>query len=150
MQRPRFFSDSIPASSSVRAFSLVRISPSLSWRLVVPRKSSSKADSTLSVLDAGGKVIFFAPVTSGSEHNPLPIGDWKVTGGSAGIPSFNYNPSLFWDAESFMPSQKSQPGPNNPVGVVSGSTSPKSTIGIHGSPRDRQNRPHRVTRVRSG
>ena len=27
-----------------------------------------------------GTVVFYAPVSSGSVHDPLPIGDWKVTG----------------------------------------------------------------------
>jgi lipoprotein-anchoring transpeptidase ErfK/SrfK len=76
--------------------------PNVAEPLVAPGTAAevivAKADSTLSVLDAAGKVIFFAPVTSGSEHDPLPIGDWKVTGISRD-PVFNYNPSLFWDEE---------------------------------------------------
>ena len=39
----------------------------------------TKATSALTVEDANGKVLFHAPVTSGSEHDPLPIGEWKVT-----------------------------------------------------------------------
>ena len=42
-------------------------------------------------------MIFHAPVTSGSEHDPLPIGTWKVTGVQRN-PTFHYNPDLFWDA----------------------------------------------------
>ena len=70
----------------------------------------SKADSTLAVLDQAGKIIFFAPVTSGSEHDPLPIGDWKVTGISRN-PTFNYSPSLFWDADPSHAKAKIPPGP---------------------------------------
>ena len=33
----------------------------------------------LTVEDSNGKVLFHAPVTSGSQHDPLPIGTWKVT-----------------------------------------------------------------------
>ena len=40
----------------------------------------SKAASALTVADASGRTIFYAPVTTGSEHDPLPIGEWKVNG----------------------------------------------------------------------
>ena len=39
----------------------------------------SKGASALTVIDATGKVLMHAPVTSGSEHDPLPIGSWTVT-----------------------------------------------------------------------
>jgi len=58
----------------------------------------SKTLAALTVTDAAGKVVFYAPVTSGSEHDPLPIGNWKVNGIRQN-PTFNYNPALFWDAE---------------------------------------------------
>ena len=110
--------------------------PNIAEPLVAPGSAAevvvSKAASTLSVLDAGGKVIFFAPVTSGSEHDPLPIGDWKVTGISRD-PVFNYNPSLFWDAEASHAKSKIPAGPNNPVGVVWIDIT-KEHYGIHGSP----------------
>jgi lipoprotein-anchoring transpeptidase ErfK/SrfK len=92
----------------------------------------SKAESALRVVDAAGKVIFFAPVTSGSEHDPLPIGDWKVTGISRN-PTFNYNPALFWDADPSHAKATIPPGPNNPVGVVWIDIS-KDHYGLHGSP----------------
>ena len=53
---------------------------------------------TLQVVNAAGQTIFHAPVTVGSENDPLPVGEWKVNGVSAN-PPFNYNPDLFWDAE---------------------------------------------------
>jgi lipoprotein-anchoring transpeptidase ErfK/SrfK len=110
--------------------------PNVAEPLVAPGTAAevivSKADSTLSVLDAGGKIIFFAPVTSGSEHDPLPIGDWKVTGISRD-PVFNYNPSLFWDAEPEHAKSKIPSGPNNPVGVVWIDIT-KEHYGLHGSP----------------
>jgi hypothetical protein len=37
----------------------------------------TKATSALTVEDQSGTVIFHAPVTSGSEHDPLPIGSWR-------------------------------------------------------------------------
>src|SRR6185436_8596458 len=57
----------------------------------------SKSTSALTIQDDRGQVFFHAPVTSGSEHDPLPIGTWKVTGVQQ-MPQFNYNPALFWDA----------------------------------------------------
>jgi lipoprotein-anchoring transpeptidase ErfK/SrfK len=92
----------------------------------------SKSASDLKVYDRRGKLIFFAPVTSGSEHDPLPIGRWAVTS-VVHNPDFNYNPDLFWDAENPDPKVKIAAGPNNPVGVVwIGINVPH--YGIHGTP----------------
>jgi lipoprotein-anchoring transpeptidase ErfK/SrfK len=77
----------------------------------------SKADSAAHVTGADGATIFFAPVTTGSEHDPLPTGDWKVTGVQWN-PPFHYNPDLFWDAKPDDTKATIKPGPNNPVGVV--------------------------------
>jgi len=79
-----------------------------------------------------GTLVFFAPVTTGSEHDPLPPGDWKVTG-IDWHPPFHYNPDLFWDAKSTHTKATIKPGPNNPVGVVWIGLS-KPHYGIHGSP----------------
>lgn len=94
----------------------------------------SKSNSTLTV-DRGGDVLFFAPVTSGSEHDPLPVGDWKVTG-VAKDPTFNYNPDLFWDADPAHAKAKIPAGPNNPVGLVWIDIS-KEHYGLHGTPEPR-------------
>ena len=92
----------------------------------------SKATSSLTVEDASGKTIFYAPVTTGSEHDPLPIGEWKVNGVQFN-PSFNYNPELFWDADPAHAKARLPPGPNNPVGLVWIDLS-KEHYGIHGTP----------------
>ena len=63
--------------------------------IVTVRKSTSD----LTVTDAAGKVLIYAPVTTGSEHDPLPIGEWKVNGVQSN-PTFRYNPELFWDADA--------------------------------------------------
>lgn len=92
----------------------------------------TKSTSALTVTDAGGKVIMYAPVTTGSEHDPLPIGDWKVNG--VGLnPVFRYNPELFWDADPTHDKAVIPAGPNNPVGLVWIDLS-KEHYGIHGSP----------------
>ncbi|HSF38552.1 MAG TPA: L,D-transpeptidase family protein [Thermoanaerobaculia bacterium] len=94
----------------------------------------SKSASTLTV-ERGDQVVFFAPVSAGSEHDPLPIGDWKVKG-VARNPTFNYNPDLFWDAEPGDTKAKIPAGPNNPVGLVWIDLS-KEHYGIHGTPEPR-------------
>jgi lipoprotein-anchoring transpeptidase ErfK/SrfK len=92
----------------------------------------AKDASTLQVVDDAGKVLMHAPVTSGSQHDPLPIGSWTVTA-VARNPSFNYNPDLFWDADPSHAKAKIPPGPNGPVGLVWIDIS-KPHYGIHGTP----------------
>ena len=92
----------------------------------------SKGASTLTVTGASGETLMHAPVTSGSEHDPLPIGAWTVTS-VVRNPAFNYNPDLFWDADPAHAKAKIPPGPNGPVGVVWIDIS-KPHYGIHGTP----------------
>jgi lipoprotein-anchoring transpeptidase ErfK/SrfK len=92
----------------------------------------SKSRSSLQVLDNQGNVVFRAPVTTGSEKDPLPLGTWQVTGVSRN-PIYNYNPALFWDADPQHAKARVAPGPNNPVGVVWIDLS-KEHYGIHGTP----------------
>jgi lipoprotein-anchoring transpeptidase ErfK/SrfK len=92
----------------------------------------SKKASVLRVYDREGQVIFYAPVTSGSEHDPLPFGNWVITD-VVRNPTYNYNPDLFWDADPANAKVKIAAGPNNPVGVVwMGINIPH--YGIHGTP----------------
>ncbi|QEO96126.1 hypothetical protein XOCgx_1132 [Xanthomonas oryzae pv. oryzicola] len=72
------------------------------------------------------------PVSSGSKHDPLPIGRWKILG-VARNPVFKYNPTLFWDAKKGEQKATLPPGPNNPVGRVWIDLS-KSHYGLHGTP----------------
>jgi len=102
------------------------VPPAPSVRIVV-----SKSRLTLTV-DNGDDLLFFAPVTAGSEHDPLPLGNWTVHGISR-HPVFNYNPQLFWDANPKNAKAKIAAGPNNPVGVVWIDLS-KEHYGIHGTP----------------
>ena len=83
-------------------------------------------------LDASGVILAQFPASSGSEHDPLPIGEWKING-VAKNPPFHYNPELFWDADPSHSKAKIPPGPNNPVGVVWIDLS-KEHYGIHGTP----------------
>jgi lipoprotein-anchoring transpeptidase ErfK/SrfK len=92
-----------------------------------------QSDRAVSVLDAAGKVIARYPASMGSEHDPLPVGEWKINGKSD-APVFNYNPDLFWDADPSHSKAKIPAGPNNPVGLVWIDLS-KPHYGIHGTPR---------------
>ncbi|RYE92470.1 MAG: murein L,D-transpeptidase [Oxalobacteraceae bacterium] len=94
-----------------------------------------KSDSTVSVLDAAGKVIAQFPASTGSEHDPLPIGEWR-TQAVALDPQFHYNPELFWDADPAHGKATLAPGPNNPVGVAWIDLS-KEHYGLHGTPEPR-------------
>jgi len=92
----------------------------------------SKSDSSVTAYGADGKILAYYVATIGSEHDPLPIGDWKV----AHIlhnPVFHYDPNLFWNANASDQKAEIKPGPRNPVGVVwIGLT--KEHYGIHGTP----------------
>jgi lipoprotein-anchoring transpeptidase ErfK/SrfK len=92
----------------------------------------TKATSALTIEDAAGGVFFHAPVTVGSTHDPLPIGQWKVTGVQR-MPPFQYNPALFWDADPSHSKARIAPGPNNPVGTIWIDLT-KEHYGIHGTP----------------
>ena len=91
-----------------------------------------KSDRSLTVFDTAGKAIAQFPASTGSEKDPLPIGDWKIKG-VAKNPVFHYNPKLFWDAEPGEKKAKIPAGPNNPVGVAWVDLS-KEHYGIHGTP----------------
>jgi lipoprotein-anchoring transpeptidase ErfK/SrfK len=92
----------------------------------------SKTGHTLQALNSAGHVVAEYPTTSGSQHDPLPIGNWKVTDVTP-HPAFYYNPDLFWNAPEADAKAKIQPGPNNPVGLVWIGIS-KEHYGIHGTP----------------
>jgi lipoprotein-anchoring transpeptidase ErfK/SrfK len=95
---------------------------------IVVRKSAR----TLSLLDDAGNTIAQYPASTGSEHDPLPLGTWKVVG-IAKAPIFFYNPQLFWDADPSEKKARIPAGPNNPVGIAWIDLS-KPHYGIHGTP----------------
>jgi len=92
----------------------------------------SRDDSSLRIHRSDGTLLFFAPVTTGSEHDPLPLGNWRVTSVDW-RPAFHYNPDLFWDANPAHTKATIKPGPNNPVGVMWIGVSVEH-YGIHGTP----------------
>jgi lipoprotein-anchoring transpeptidase ErfK/SrfK len=96
----------------------------------------SKSRHTLVALDAAGRILARYPATTGSEHDPLPLGKWKILG-VAWNPPFHYNPDLFWDAKETQEKAHIAPGPNNPVGVAWIDLS-REHYGIHGTPEPSQ------------
>jgi lipoprotein-anchoring transpeptidase ErfK/SrfK len=126
---------------------LKRLNPTAAWKageqIQVPnvtrgaaakadRLVVDKSDMSVTALDAQGRVVGRYPATMGSEHDPLPLGAWKITGVQRN-PTFAYNPDLFWDAKGDQAKAKIPPGPNNPVGTVWIDLS-KEHYGIHGTP----------------
>jgi len=91
-----------------------------------------KSDSSVMLRDENDRVFARFPASTGSEHDPLPMGKWTIKG-VARDPHFQYNPKLFWDADAGHAKAKIAPGPNNPVGVVWVDLS-KDHYGIHGTP----------------
>lgn len=96
-------------------------------RVVVDR-----SDAAVRLLDAQGTVEAQFPASMGSEHDPLPLGEWTIRGVTRD-PVFHYDPVLFWDADPLKAKATVQPGPNNPVGVVWIDLS-KEHYGLHGTP----------------
>jgi lipoprotein-anchoring transpeptidase ErfK/SrfK len=96
-------------------------------RIVVSREGR-----ILTLEDATGRPLAQYPASTGSEHDPLPIGNWKIDGVSRN-PTYNYNPKLFWDAKPGDAKAKVAAGPNNPVGVAWIDLSIPH-YGIHGTP----------------
>jgi lipoprotein-anchoring transpeptidase ErfK/SrfK len=108
--------------------------PNVAREAVLPadRVVVSKSRGTVSALTNDGTLLAQYPATMGSEHDPLPIGEWRINGVQQN-PVFHYNPELFWDAKPEHAKATIPKGPNNPVGVVWIALS-KEHYGIHGSP----------------
>ncbi|MFY8195517.1 MAG: L,D-transpeptidase family protein [Novosphingobium sp.] len=92
----------------------------------------SKSKGTLEAYDKADKLVAVFTVTTGSRHDPLPLGEWKINGKSYN-PEFSYDASLFWDVPDSKGEHLLPPGPNGPVGVVWIDLS-KEHYGIHGTP----------------
>lgn len=91
-----------------------------------------RSDRVLLLTSADGTVIAQLPASTGSLHDPLPVGVWKVDSVAVN-PIYYYDPDLFWDADPAHAKATLPAGPNNPVGVVWIDLS-KEHYGIHGTP----------------
>jgi lipoprotein-anchoring transpeptidase ErfK/SrfK len=92
----------------------------------------SKSLRTLRAVGEDGTHFLQVPVTVGSDNDPLPMGEWAITGLWPN-PIFHYRPELFWDADPAHAKAKIQPGPNNPVGVMWIDLT-REHYGMHGTP----------------
>ena len=90
-----------------------------------------KSEGVLKVIDGSDKLVAQFPVTMGSSHDPLPLGNWKATT-YAFLPPFHYQPDLFWDVADTKEEKRLPPGPNGPVGVAWLDLT-KENYGIHGT-----------------
>ncbi len=91
----------------------------------------SKSKRTVTAYGAGDKVLAQYPATLGGEHDPLPIGNWKIMS-IVHYPWFNWDPVHFWNVDPKKAAVKLPPGPRNPVGMVWLGLS-KEHYGIHGT-----------------
>lgn len=98
----------------------------------VARILVDEAEGWLKAYNDADRLVAIFTVTTGSEHDPLPIGDWKVKG-VAYNPPFAFDPELFWDVPDDVDKERLPPGPNSPVGVVWIDIT-KEHYGIHGTP----------------
>jgi lipoprotein-anchoring transpeptidase ErfK/SrfK len=90
-----------------------------------------KSDGVLRLFGSDGQLMAQFPATMGSTHDPLPLGQWKVTAIDYN-PAFHYQPELFWDVADTKDEQHLPPGPNGPVGTVWIDLT-KEHYGIHGT-----------------
>ena len=102
------------------------------WEITAATLVVDESDGALWLLDESGETVAWFPASTGSEHDPLPIGDWEITTFAAD-PVFHYDPSLFHGADPSHEKATIAPGPNNPVGVAWIDLS-KPHYGIHGTP----------------
>lgn len=110
-----------------------------------PRPASlciNATDLTLQGLDAAGHILMSYPVSVGSAHDPLPVGQLQIAAIHPN-PVYSYDSIHFWDATGPRTKARVAPGPNNPVGVIWIGLS-KNHLGIHGTPS-----PHLIGRGQS-
>lgn len=98
----------------------------------VARILVDESEGWLKAYDEADKLVAMFTVTTGSQHDPLPIGDWKIKG-KAYNPTYAFNPELLRGVDKDAGKHELPAGPNSPVGVVWIDLS-KDHYGIHGTP----------------
>ena len=111
-------------------------------QLKLTRLVVDKSAGWLKGYDASDKLVVTFTVTTGSEHDPLPIGNWSIVGVGRN-PDYAYDPALLRGVPASAGKHRLPPGPNSPVGVVWIDLS-KEHYGIHGT-----NSPETVGRAQS-
>ena len=123
-----------PGKNFARAGEQIQV-PAVHGGAALPQASKvvvSDSRKVLMLFDGADRLIAQFPASTGSEHDPLPVGNWKIEGVYPN-PTYNYNPKLFWDADPGHKKATVAAGPNNPVGVAWIDLS-KPHYGIHGTP----------------
>ena len=69
----------------------------------------SKGESSVRAYDAAGVLLAFYAATIGSEHDPLPLGEWKING-VAREPKFHYNARALLGREEISRQADARPG----------------------------------------
>jgi hypothetical protein len=88
-----------------------------------PLKAASvivtKSKNTVTAVDRAGKVVAQFPCTSGSDHDPLPMGEWKVKDIVDNPPSY-YSPDLFWNSVDHPTHERRERGEHGELVAVLG------------------------------
>jgi lipoprotein-anchoring transpeptidase ErfK/SrfK len=131
--KPALLTELNPGASIANAGDVILVPSVASGRLSCDVREIvvSASDKSLTVVDTRGAACARYPATTGSSHDPLPLGTWAVKG-IGHNPTFHYNPHLFWDAPPGDRGAAIAPGPNSPIGVVWIDLS-KEHYGIHGT-----------------
>lgn len=90
----------------------------------------SGEDKSITVKSEDGKVLYYAPITPGSDDLPLPTDTLEVNALDV-MPKYYFDPEVIKGADADKKLQLA-PGPNSPVGVVWIDLS-KDGYGIHGT-----------------
>jgi lipoprotein-anchoring transpeptidase ErfK/SrfK len=115
---------------AVRSVSAATRPSSHDVRVVVSQSKSSLT------VDNGDDLLFYAPVSAGSERDPLPVGRFEVKA-IVRNPVFRDNPHHFWDPDPRHARLTLPAGPNNPVGLAWIDLT-KEHYGLQGTPEPQQ------------
>ena len=119
------------AAGTMLAVPNVGAAPGPAAGRTIDRIIVSKDGGYTHAVDPSGEIVHHFPTTVGSEYDPSPSGEWKVTK-IAMDPPFHYQPDLFHEVPDWKPDATLPPGPNSPVGLVWMQLS-KPHYGIHGT-----------------
>jgi lipoprotein-anchoring transpeptidase ErfK/SrfK len=90
----------------------------------------SGEDKSLTVKGPDGKILYYAPITPGSESLPLPSETLEINALDV-MPKYYFDPEVIKEADA-KEKLELPPGPNSPVGIVWIDLS-KDGYGIHGT-----------------
>jgi hypothetical protein len=91
--------------------------PTAGLRAQVARLVVSGQGFYVHALDENDRILFHFPSTLGSQYDPSPRGDYRVTSITRD-PWWHYQPAILAHVDDSEPDAKIPPGPNNAVGLV--------------------------------